>query len=126
MTLEQIKYNISIGKKMHWSNIGYEVIRDNVGQYLIKCTSNGSCIGLTWADEVTLNGREDDFFIKDYLTSGYDYIVSTIKVQKRLTDKDSLYGDGTRFGRDRKMFDALYSQFENILSNNNIEGINNN
>ena len=62
MNLEEIKQAIEQGKKVHWSNAGYEVIKDNIGQYLIKCTSNNHCIGLTWQDNVTMNGKECDFF----------------------------------------------------------------
>lgn len=61
MTLKQIKEALSDGKKVYWSNIGYEVIKDSKDQYLIK-HSSGSCIGLTWADDVTLNGKEEEFF----------------------------------------------------------------
>lgn len=60
MTLEQIKQAIAEGKKVYWASALYEVIKDNIGQYLIKC--GGSCIGLTWADGVTLNGKEEEFF----------------------------------------------------------------
>jgi hypothetical protein len=62
MNLEQIKHAIAQGNKVHWSNSAYDVIVDSVGQYLIKCNLNDSCIGLTWRDGVTMNGKEDDFF----------------------------------------------------------------
>jgi hypothetical protein len=62
MNLNEIKQAIADGKTVHWSNEGYTVILDSVPQYLIR-HSNGSCIGLTWADGVTLNGREDQFYI---------------------------------------------------------------
>lgn len=62
MTLQQIKEALADGKKVYWSNIGYEVIKDK-NQYLIK-HYNGHCIGLTWADDVTLNGKEEEFFIQ--------------------------------------------------------------
>jgi hypothetical protein len=61
MNLEQIKKAIAEGKKVYWSSGLYEVIKDG-NQYLIKCSSNGHCIGLTWADGKTLNGKESDFF----------------------------------------------------------------
>jgi len=63
MTLAQIKSAIAEGKKVYWSNEGSQVILDSKGQYLIKCAWNGHCVGLTWADGVTMNGREDQFFI---------------------------------------------------------------
>ena len=62
MNLQQIKKAIADGKKVYWASALYEVIKDSRGEYLIKCSSNGHCIGLTWADGVTLNGKESDFF----------------------------------------------------------------
>lgn len=62
MTLAQIKKAVNAGKTVHWSNDAYKVIKDNRGQYLIM-HSNGSGIGLTWADDKTLNGKEKDFYI---------------------------------------------------------------
>lgn len=64
MTLNEIKQAVEAGKSVHWSNTGYQVIKDNIGQWLIVC-ANGHAIGLTWADEVTLNGKEEDFFIAE-------------------------------------------------------------
>lgn len=60
MTLTEIKQAISEGKKVYWSNLAYQVVYKN-NDYLIK-HENGSCIGLTWADDTTLNGKEEDFF----------------------------------------------------------------
>lgn len=55
MNLQEIKQAISEGKKVYCDTLAYEVILDSKGQYLIKCGSH--CIGLTWADGVTLNGK---------------------------------------------------------------------
>ena len=65
MTTQQIKSAVDQGKVVHWSNELYTVIKDKLGQYLIKCGPNNHCIGLTWADDVTLNGEEEDFYIKN-------------------------------------------------------------
>lgn len=62
MNLQQIKQAIEEGKKVHWANRAYDVIKDSVGQYLIICNLNGYCIGLTHLDGITLNGEEKDFF----------------------------------------------------------------
>ena len=62
MNLQEIKQAINQGKNVYWSGPGYQVIKDNAGEYLIKCTSNNHCIGLTWQDNVTMNGKESDFF----------------------------------------------------------------
>lgn len=63
MTLQQIKAAVEDGKTVHWVNDAYSVIKGFGGQWLICCHHNDSCIGLTWRDGVTLNGREDQFFI---------------------------------------------------------------
>ena len=63
MTLAEIKQAIEDGLKVYWKQSNYEVIKDSIGQYLICCTSNDHCIGLTWRDEVTMNGEEKDFYI---------------------------------------------------------------
>ncbi len=62
---EEIKSAVAAGNTVYWSNKAYQVVLDSVGQYLIKCLLNGACIGLTWADGETLNGRPEDFFIED-------------------------------------------------------------
>ena len=63
MNLKQIKAAITDGKRVFWSSELYEVILDNIGQYLIICRDYGqNCIGLTWRDGKTLNGEEKEFF----------------------------------------------------------------
>lgn len=63
MTLNEIKTAVNEGKKVFWANTNYEVIRDNIGQWLIRCKLNDYCTGLTWLDNVTMNGEEKDFFV---------------------------------------------------------------
>ena len=64
MTLEEIKQAIEDGKTVCWASEAYEVIKDSVPQYLIHCIFNDHYIGLTHRDGVTLNGMEEEFFIK--------------------------------------------------------------
>ena len=70
MTLEEIKRAVEAGKTVHWFNDAYRVIRDSLGQWFI-CFEHGDgnrcglCIGLTWLDGVTLNGKPDDFFVAE-------------------------------------------------------------
>lgn len=64
MTLQEIKDAIASGQTVHWGNKSYTVIKDNIGQYLIQHTG-WHCIGLTWQDGTTLNGKEEDFFIPE-------------------------------------------------------------
>lgn len=67
MTLPEIKQAIEEGKTVHWSNELYQVkkhtYKNGETDYLIACT-NGHSIGLTHMDEVTMNGKEEDFYIK--------------------------------------------------------------
>ena len=55
MNLQEIKLALKNNQRVFWSNTSYEVIKDNIGQYLIKCHLNNTFIGLTWRDNVTLN-----------------------------------------------------------------------
>ena len=64
MTLQEIKNAVLAGKTVHWMNSGYVVYEDSEGQWFIVCTANDSAIGLTWLDGVTLNGKEEQFYIK--------------------------------------------------------------
>jgi hypothetical protein len=65
MNAQEIKQAIEDGKTVKWSNDNYNVIKDSKNQYFIKCVSNSHAIGLFWADEKTLNGKEQDFYIKN-------------------------------------------------------------
>lgn len=61
MTLEEIKAAVDAGKTVCWSNEGYKVIKGKY-EYLIVWRGENA-IGLTHQDGVTMNGREDQFFI---------------------------------------------------------------
>ena len=63
MTLDEIKKAVDEGKTVKWANKLYDVIKDNIGQYFIVCSSNQYTIGLTHTDGVTLNGRPSEFYI---------------------------------------------------------------
>lgn len=68
MNLQEIKSAIDAGKTVNWSNDSYVVIKHfprypDTPEYLIKCLSNNHCIGLTWRDGVTMNGKEEQFYI---------------------------------------------------------------
>jgi hypothetical protein len=67
MTLTQIKEAIAAGKTVCWANDGYTVIKGKF-DYLIGWNVGGrgaNYIGLTHTDGITLNGREDQFYIKE-------------------------------------------------------------
>jgi hypothetical protein len=65
MNLQEIKQAIEQGKNVKWANDNYNVIKDSKNQYFIQCSSNSHAIGLFWADGKTLNGKEEDFYIKN-------------------------------------------------------------
>lgn len=64
MNLAEIKAAVMAGKTVHWANKAYVVIyAPRINEFLIKCLLNDTYIGLTWQDEVTMNGRPDQFFV---------------------------------------------------------------
>ncbi|MCB0448430.1 MAG: hypothetical protein KDD03_13165 [Gelidibacter sp.] len=62
MNLQQIKTAIEEGKNVYWSSGIYKVTKDKYNQYFIHCTLNNHCIGLTWQDGTTMNGKEEEFY----------------------------------------------------------------
>jgi hypothetical protein len=56
--VDVIKQAVDEGKQVFVDSRAYYVIKDNIGQYFIKCWPNNSCIYLTWQDGVTLNGKK--------------------------------------------------------------------
>ena len=63
MTVEEIKENVDNGKTVHWASDAYSVVINKGGDYDILCRINDHRIGLTWRDGITLNGKEEDFYI---------------------------------------------------------------
>lgn len=65
MNLDEIQNRVLSGQRVFWVHSGYEVIHDTIGQWLIKCHMNDSCIGLFWVDprtgETNMNGDEEQF-----------------------------------------------------------------
>lgn len=60
-TPDEIRAAVDAGKTVYWGSDIYVVIKDDIPQYLIQCTVNNYCVGLTWRDGRTLNGT--DFYI---------------------------------------------------------------
>lgn len=65
MNIAEIKTAVDAGKSVHWSNEGYVVRKDTLGQYLIVFQPGGSAIGLTDRSGGCLNGQEEEFFLSD-------------------------------------------------------------
>lgn len=68
MDVEQIKQAAREGRRVCWKSELY-VVRHYPAkgalpeQFLVVCEANGSAIGLTWTDGVTLNHKPGDFYI---------------------------------------------------------------
>lgn len=75
MNIAEIKQAVDAGLTVHWANRGYRVIKDSIGQYLIKFDPNGHCIGLTNRAGDTLNGQEHEFFCDDINNGRNAYIL---------------------------------------------------
>lgn len=65
MNLKEIKDAVLAGKTVCWGNDNYEVIVDNIPQWLIHSKSNDHYWGLTHQDGITMNGAEREFYLKD-------------------------------------------------------------
>lgn len=63
MTVKEIKQALKQGLKVYWSHDGYEVRRDNIGQYLIVYQYPYYAIGLTNKDG-NLNADPSKFYIE--------------------------------------------------------------
>lgn len=65
MNLQEIKKAVDNGKTVCCNNDSYVVIKNKAGEYLIKFLGAGyNVIGLTWNDDITLNDKEENFYIK--------------------------------------------------------------
>ena len=69
ITLTKILRAGDEGLPVHWQNPGYFVERPaDGGPCGIRSLSTGQCIGLTWADGMALNGKDEEFFIGEGTT----------------------------------------------------------
>ena len=84
MQLSEIKAAVMAGKTVHWANEAYVVVyAPKIDEFLIKCLLNDTCIGLTWQDEVTMNGRPNQFFIP--FQGGWKPVTKRSRVKQRGT-----------------------------------------
>lgn len=66
MTLAEIKRALAEGLRVYWQTPSYEVVCGADGaDYHIYCHSTGHSIKLTWADGLTLNGKEEEFYVSN-------------------------------------------------------------
>jgi hypothetical protein len=59
LSLSDIETAIHNGYRVHWKNDNYLVLKDKIGQYLIKCLSNSHCVGLTRTDGSLVEDPKD-------------------------------------------------------------------
>jgi hypothetical protein len=45
MTLEEIKAAVEAGHVVHWHNSAYKVVKDSLGQWMVKCTTTAIVSG---------------------------------------------------------------------------------
>ena len=69
MTLQEIKNAVENGKTVCWDSEIYEVKKDKFNQWHIICSTNDSAIGLTHQDQITMNGKPEEFFINEKVNS---------------------------------------------------------
>lgn len=68
MNLTEIKQAVREGKTVHWASTAYVVklsVKNDVEYWSIVCTWNNNCVSLTGSDDTKLEGKEEDFFIRD-------------------------------------------------------------
>lgn len=64
MNLREIKRAVSEGLIVCWGTRDYVVEHvKNEDRYFIKSLATGHAISLTWSDGLTLNGKEEEFFV---------------------------------------------------------------
>ncbi len=63
MDIASIKAAVDAGQTVHWANHGYIVVKDSLGEYLIKYIPSGWCCGLTNRAGDKLNGKPSDFYL---------------------------------------------------------------
>ena len=65
MNLKEIKLAIKFGCDVRWANDLYKVVKGKDNIYYVICSSNGYTTRLTHLDGKTLNGKEEEFYIKE-------------------------------------------------------------
>ena len=59
--------------------------------------------------------KKNDVDKKELIGKIYDYIVAVTTKQGKLLPIDILYGDGSRFNNDKKLFIIVYEKIKEIL-----------
>ena len=68
MKPKEIVKGLQAGMNVYWQTESYPVISDPAGiNFYIKSLATGHCIRLFQSDGQTLNGNEEDFFVKGAL-----------------------------------------------------------
>jgi hypothetical protein len=76
MNLQEIKQAVISGKKVYWKSELYEVVKDNLDQWFIKCTANNNVAYLAKSNSImSRDHKGKDFFTID-------------QMKERLTEED--------------------------------------
>ena len=86
MNIERIKELVSQGTPVYWKNVGYQVVKDKLGQYFIKCLRNDYCTGLGTQSGELLENEADFFVMPQTGSTSFRFMVS--RVDGDLIDKD--------------------------------------
>lgn len=124
MTKEEIISAIDNGKKVHWLEDFFEVVKEN-GQYVIKNLNSGHCVSLLF--DGTLYGEENDFYLsqkqmKIIEENGFKYSLNSFEgYTHRAKVKIGIVG-GTRF-LDIYTTDKDVNSIENFLLNRKSDNV---
>ena len=76
MNIQEIKQAVDKGLSVKWVSEAYDIIKDDLGQYLIICNLNNHAIGLHGLKgtqyQNVLNGAEHEFYIHPPYTGDQD------------------------------------------------------
>lgn len=53
---------------------------------------------------------------KEIISNIYNYIVNVTIVQKKLLPVEILYGDGTRWNKEKKIFEMVYFEIKKLIN----------
>ena len=66
-TIAEVKASVDAGNRVHWSNSGYTVIKDSIGQYLIAWNYGGN--------DANFVGLYSGYFEPDFISNNPFYEV---------------------------------------------------
>ena len=66
MNAKEIRRAIDEGLRVYWCSPEYRVWKDEKSSnYFISSETTGHTVGLTWTNSDRLNGKEEEFFVRE-------------------------------------------------------------